>query len=351
LTIPLTRPRLEEILGAVRDLKIGVLGDFTLDGYWYADMEQSQLSRETPLYPRPIVRETYSLGGAANVAWNLAALGVGEVWAFSVLGNDWRGFILRDLLVKEGIQTSALLTQADRKTPFYGKVMLTATGRCRQEDARLDFINTNPLSEEVENEFLAELKSTLEKLDALILADYQAKGVVTPNVSRGLLELVRSIPGLPVVVDSRERASEFGELILKPNDIEASRLFFPDRDPTSVGVADLATAAVQHSRSTGKPMFITCGEQGCLVCAASQCQLIPGVRVPPPIDSVGAGDSFLASLTAALAGGAGPTEAASLANISAAVTVTQIGVTGTASPAAIVAMYDRWAAASVSLEQ
>ena len=71
----LPRPRLEEILARIRSLRTGVVGDFTLDGYWFADMTRSILSREAPLFPRPVVGEQYSCGGAANVAWNLAALG------------------------------------------------------------------------------------------------------------------------------------------------------------------------------------------------------------------------------------------------------------------------------------
>ena len=345
MTTPLTRARLAEILEALRGLKIGVLGDFTLDAYWYADMEQSQLSRETPLYPRPVVRETYSPGGASNVAWNLAALGVGQVWAISVLGDDWRGALLRQLLEKEGVRTGALLTQPDRITPFYGKVVLTATGRSRQEDARLDFINTVPLSADTEAALLAQVAALTGQLDALAVADYLLQGVATPAVSSGLRSLAAARPGLPVIVDSRERAAEFPDWILKPNEIEAARLFFPEREPAAVAFDELCAAALlQHQRS-GQPVFITRGEQGCLVCAGGECQAIPGVRVSPPIDTVGAGDAFLASLSAALAVGASPVEAASLANLAAAVTVTQIGVTGTASPAAIAAMYERWAAA------
>jgi len=344
LSLPLSRERLVQILDRVRGLTIGVLGDFTLDGYWYADMEQSQLSRETPLYPRPVVRETYSLGGSANVAWNAAALGAGTVWAFSVLGDDWRGAILRGLLVQEGIQTAALINQPDRKTPFYGKVMLTAEGRVRQEDARLDFINTAALSPAIETEFLAGLEARLGQLDALIIADYQTRGVVTDRIAQALLNLARAHPSLPVIVDSRERAGEFAELTLKPNDIEAARLFFPGRDPASIGLDELTTAALAHNQKTGKPVFITRGAQGCLVCADGLTHPIPGVRVPPPLDTVGAGDTFMASLAAALAAGASPLESACLANLSAAVTVAKIGVTGTASPQEILAQHDRWTA-------
>jgi len=342
MNIPISRHCLEQILASIKNVTLGVVGDFTLDGYWYADMEQSQLSRETATFPRPIVRETYSLGGAANVAWNLSALEVGSVQGFCVVGIDWRGRILRDLLAGARIQTGGVLTQADRRTPFYGKVMLTAVGRHTQEDARLDFINNQPLSAETENALLSALATSLAQMDGLIVADYQTIGVITDRVTQGLLKLAADHPEKPFVVDSRERASEFRQLILKPNDTEAARLFFPERAIAAVELADLWRAAVQHTRQTGQPMIITRGEQGCLVVANGECVDLPGVHVPPPVDPVGAGDAFLASFTAAFASGAKPLEAACLANLAAAVTVTKIGVTGTASPAEILSMYERW---------
>jgi rfaE bifunctional protein kinase chain/domain len=339
MTFPLTRARLEQILQAIKNITLGVVGDFTLDGYWYADMEQSQLSRETATFPRPIVREIYSLGGAANAAWNLSALGVGGVTGFSVIGDDWRGKTLRDLLADAGIQTGGILNQVDRQTPFYGKVILTATGRRPQEDARLDFINQRPLSAHTEEDLLRIIQASLTKLDGLMIADYQPVGVITARVTHGLLELGRDHKK-PFVVDSRERAGEFRQLILKPNDTEAARLFFPDRKITAVGLADLSQAALQHNRQTGQPVIITLGEAGCLVGVDGECTHVPGVKVPPPVDTVGAGDTFLAAFTAAYASGATPVEAACLANLAAAVTVAKIGVTGTASPAEILSQYD-----------
>ena len=342
MKIPVRRSRLEEILTAVTYLTLGVVGDFTLDGYWYADMEQSRLSRETATYPRPIIRETYSLGGAANAAWNLSALGVGAVWGFSVIGDDWRGNILRDLLASANIQTSGVFNQLDRQTPFYGKVMLTAVGRHIQEDARLDFINTQPLSPEIEDALLSAVGASLAKMNGVIIADYQPMGVITARVTQQLLKLAKDNGNKPFVVDSRERAGEFRQLILKPNDSEAARLFFPERNVAEVKLADLLQAAVQHNQQTGQPIIITRGKQGCLVIADGEYVTLPGVHLPPPLDPVGAGDAFLASFTAAIAGGASPLEAACLANLSAAVSVTKIGVTGTASPEEVLAMYERW---------
>lgn len=345
MNIPISRARLETILITMKNISLGVVGDFTLDGYWYADMEQSQLSRETATFPRPIVRETYSLGGAANVAWNLSALGVGAVRGFSVIGDDWRGNILCDLLAGADIQTGGILTQVDRQTPFYGKVMLTALGRRSQEDARLDFINNQPLSPEIEEALLSALGASLAKMDGLIIADYQPIGVITARVTRGLLKLAGYHGNKPFVV-IRERAGEFRQLILKPNDIEAARLFFPERNIIAVELSDLIQAAVQHNQQTGQPIIITRGELGCLVALDGECVTLPGVHIPPPVDTVGAGDAFLASFTAAIASGANPLEAACLANLSAAVTVTKIGVTGTSSPAEVLSMYEQWVRSS-----
>jgi rfaE bifunctional protein kinase chain/domain len=342
MNTPISQVRLDQILDRMKNLTLGVVGDFTLDGYWYADMEQSQLSRETATYPRPIIRETYSLGGAANAAWNLSGLGVGAVWGFSVVGDDWRGNTLHDLLAKANIQTSGIISQVGRQTPFYGKVMLTAVGRRPQEDARLDFINTQPLSAEIEDVLLNILDTALAQLDGLIIADYQPKGVITARVTDGLLGLARNHHQKTFVVDSRERAGEFRQLILKPNETEAARLFFPERSLDDISTEILSQAAVQHNQQTAQPIIITRGDHGCLVAVDGNCVTLPGVHIPPPVDPVGAGDAFLAAFTAAMAGGASPLEAACLANLAAAVTVTKIGVTGIATPPEILSMYEQW---------
>jgi len=103
----LTRTRLEELLAALPGKRIAVIGDFCMDIYWHADMTRSQLSRETPRFPLPVVREEFSAGGASNVAWNLAELGVGTVQAITLFGDDWRGRELsRVLAERHGVVSS-----------------------------------------------------------------------------------------------------------------------------------------------------------------------------------------------------------------------------------------------------
>lgn len=342
MTIRLSRSRLLELIERFHNLRIGIIGDFTLDGYWHADMARSELSRETPRFPRPIIQERYSLGGAANTAWNLADLGVREACAFSVLGDDWRGTLLRGLLAAEGINTQGLFNQADRVTPFYGKVVLEASGRPAQEDSRMDFVNTNPVAPETEAALLERLSAQFSSLDALIVADYQEQGVLTPRLIKGLLALAKAHPQIPVVVDSRSRAAAFRSLILKPNAIEAAKLFFPDLDPASVSLEALTRAASAHQAGSARPIFITLGAEGCLACFDGHCELVPGVPVGEPVDPVGAGDSFISALAAALSSGGEPVEAACFANLAASVTVKKLGITGTASPEELVQQHDLW---------
>jgi rfaE bifunctional protein kinase chain/domain len=335
----LARARLETILEQIHRLRVGICGDFALDGYWYADMTRAQLSRETPLYNRPVVAETYSPGGAANVAWNLADLGVGEVHAISILGKDWRGSLLRDIFQGLGIRSDHLLERPGWKTPFYGKVMLTGWDT-RQEDARLDIINQHPLGAEDEDLLIDCLRQVVPQLDALIIADYIPGGVVSSRVSEALIELAERYPQVIFLADSRERIADFQTLVIKPNEIEARQLFFPAQAPASIPLEALEKAALELSARTHKPVYITLGEKGCLLCEMPGAVRIPAVKVSPPLDTVGAGDTFLASLGAGLAAGATPQEAGCLANLSAAITIQKIGMTGTASPEEILSLFD-----------
>jgi rfaE bifunctional protein kinase chain/domain len=331
--IPL--PRLHEILAAAAELRVGVVGDFTLDGYWTVDMTRSTLSRETPLFPRPVIKERYSCGGAANTAWNLAALGLSEVRAFTVLGADWRGDLLRQTLIDARVDPRDGLVDTAWKTPLFGKVLLTA-GNMQQEDARLDFINTTPLSVESEAALIERIEAALPNLDALVIADYHSVGVVTPQVLEALNDMAGSNPQVLFTVDSRERVGQFEGMVRKPNQLEAARWLFPERSPDLIGVEEFASKALHPHVDCGCPLFITMGERGCLVLSGGESHLVPAVRVSGPVDPVGAGDSFLAALTAALAAGADPLEAAQLAHLAAAVTVQKLGITGTAAAEEII---------------
>jgi rfaE bifunctional protein kinase chain/domain len=339
MELEISRDRVNALLASIASQRIGVIGDLTMDGYWHADMTRSQLSRETPLYPRPVFRESYSPGGAANVAWNLADLKPASVFAFTVFGEDWRGELFRQVLKKAGVRLDDVITQPGWMTPFYGKVILMGH-HGQQEDARLDFINTEPIKPETEQALIVKVKARMPELDALVVADYQAIGVVTPEVTKALNQLAVEFSKTLFVVDSRERVGNFRNMVIKPNDIEAARFFFPTRDPAAVSVDELSQAGIDWQKTNQRPVYITLGHRGCLVCDQGNVKLVPAIQVPPPVDTVGAGDTFLASLTAGLVGGATPVEAACLATLATGVTIRKLGVTGTASSQEILAEYD-----------
>lgn len=334
----LPRSRLVQILDAVRALRTGVIGDFTLDSYWHADMTRSQLSRETPLFPRPVVKETYSPGGAANVAWNLAALGPGRVDAFTVLGEDWRGQLLRQRLAEVGVSTSQAITAPERLTPLFGKVLLT-NHTISQEDARLDFVNTGALKEEAEVELLGRVVEALPGLDAVVIADYQENGILSPPLRAALSDLAMRIPAVVWVADSRQHLSAFRGMVLKPNEIEAAHLLFPGR-PGLASEDELRAGGLRLHAQAGKPLYITLGDRGCLLFDSHGLLHLPAAPAAPPVDPVGAGDTFVACLAACLSAGASPAEAAVVASLAASVTVRILHITGAASPQSILDAYD-----------
>ena len=339
MELEISRERINTLLASIASQRIGVIGDLTMDGYWHADMTRSQLSRETPLYPRPIFRESYSPGGAANVAWNLADLKPASVFAFTVFGQDWRGELFSQVLRNAGVRLDDVITQSGWMTPFYGKIILMGHHN-QQEDARVDFINTEPILPETEQALIAKVRARLPELDALVVADYQTVGVITPAVTEALNQLAMEFSKTLFVVDSRERVGSFKHMVVKPNDIEAGRFFFPGRDSASIQIEDLSRAGMDWQKANQRPVYITLGSRGCLVCDQGTTRQVPAMKVPPPVDTVGAGDTFLASLTAGLVGGATPVEAACLATLATGVTIRKLGVTGTASPQEILAQYD-----------
>jgi len=186
----------------------------------------------------------------------------------------------------------------------------------------------------------------LPELDALVVADYQDLGVLTPRIRSRLNELARSHPEVKFLADSRwSNASQgfidgFDAMTLKPNELEAAQLFYPGRDPATVSLDDLIKPGQEWSSRSRHPVFITLGARGSLLIDGLDAFCIPAIQIPGLVDPVGAGDTFLACLAACQGTGFSPLEAAQVATLATAVTVHKIHVTGTATPGEILAIYD-----------
>ncbi len=330
LTDFLTEARLNAILNGSCDCRVGVVGDLALDGYWTADMTRAMLSRETPHFPKPIIAERYAPGAGGNVAQNLAALGVRHVAVFSVTGADWRGELLHQELVARGVDMGALIVTPAWRTTAYLKPLLTGY-EIQQEDARLDFENVVPLSDDLQAALIARVTASLDDLDALIVADqFEVNGVVTDGVREALIKLAGRHPDRVFVADSRTRIDRFRQMVLKPNWREAALAV--GQDPARDDPARQRAVAAELAHAAGRLVALTRGARGVLIATRDEVTSIPAAPVTPPLDPVGAGDAFVATLAMALAVGATPTEAGALANLAAAVIVEKLKETGTATP-------------------
>ena len=307
--------------------RIGVIGDFCLDVYWHADMTKSELSRETPHFPLPVVQERLSPGGAGNVVANLLALEPKKVYAIGVFGDDWRGIALKGLLEKAGADISGVITDPSRVTNTYIKPLRKGyADNVVYEDPRLDFTNYEPLAAVTEKKLLALLDRLAKKVDVLCVCDQMPCGCITEAVRERICALGES--GLTVIVDSRDRIGLYSDVIVKPNEIEASRVF-----KGKVKATDFEQLAKLMEVRTGRPAIVTAGEKGCYVSTNGQVAHVPACKVTGEIDFCGAGDTFLSALATATAGGFSLVDAATLACAASAVTIKKLRTTGTANRA------------------
>ena len=323
---------LNSILDAVPRVRIGVLGDFCLDVYWELDEAASELSVETGLPTRPVRQQRCSLGGAGTVVNNLSALGVGQVAVFGVIGADPFGREVQRLLGTGGAAATGMLIQTPQwSTPVYIKPI-----RADHEENRIDFGGFNALADEVADALLARLAAALPQLDAVVVNQQLPRGIHTPRLQAGLNALFQAHPDRFFIVDSRHLSGAYTNCLHKLNDGEATRLCGQSPEARDViALEDCRTAAQELYRRWRQPLFVTRGARGCLVLDGAGEHLVPGLHIVNPIDSVGAGDSFLAGLTVALASGAPPEQAATFGNFVAGVTVQKLFQTGTASPAEV----------------
>ena len=324
----MTKQELEQILESLPSRKIAVIGDGCVDIYWEADMRLSELSREVPHYPLPVVAERFSLGAGANVAANLAAMGVSDIRFVGCVGEDWRGTVFRGVLGGIGVSDRYLVLSSERITPAYCKPIRKGISDIQYEDPRLDFNSRSPLSQELEKQLLSKLEEAAEDADVLIVCDQLQNGCITPAVMERVSRMGRS---MTVVADSRDRVGEFRNAIIKPNEIEACRCLGMDASAAS-DIDIMKQAALILSQRTGCPALVTLGARGVVFAHNGKALLEPAYPVPPPIDFVGAGDAFLAGFSAVCSLGLPPQTALSFSNLVPAVTIRKIGTTGTASP-------------------
>lgn len=320
---------LRNLLDKLKNVHIGIIGDFCLDFYLFLDSTKSEISLETGIATQPVREMRFNPGGAGNVAQNLQALGVEYILAFGVTGNDIFGFKMRSMLTEKGIDISGLLEQSkDWTTHIFTKLYDNGS-----EQSRIDFGNFNLLHPETKGLLISQIRRAIPLLDIVIINQQVYRGIYTESFRRSIKKIIVEFPEKLFIVDSREYNDEFKGALRKLNDYEGGRLCGIERSiKETITFKEAKLIAEDLYKRWRKPLFLTRGENGCIIYNGKGYNEIPGLQIISLIDTVGAGDSMLAGIAAALGAGYGPVESAEFGNFVAGVTIQKLSQTGTASP-------------------
>jgi rfaE bifunctional protein kinase chain/domain len=323
---------LEKIISEIKSVKIAVLGDFCLDAYWFIDESKSEISIETGQMTRPVKQQRYSLGGAGNVTNNISAMGVKDVRAFGVLGPDPFGTEMVKVMKQNGINPKNLIVQEiDWSTHVYTKPYIGDI-----EQNRIDFGNFNMLSEQTADKLIGNLEAEIPEVDIIIINQQVLSGIHTEYFRSKITKVIQSFPDKIFIVDSRNYSASYEGAYRKMNDLEAAILGGFKKDTNDVVLySEVKEAAINLYNKFGKPLFITRGARGSIIVNENGVTNIDGLMIISKVDTVGAGDSYLAGAASALAAGYSLEIAAEIGSYVAGVTVQKLFQTGTASPSEI----------------
>jgi D-beta-D-heptose 7-phosphate kinase/D-beta-D-heptose 1-phosphate adenosyltransferase len=315
-----------QLIEKMRSSRVVVIGDIMLDRYLIGDTDR--LSPEAPVPVVTVAERHAALGGAANVAANVAAMGA-RCLLVGAVGDDGDGSTIRQELAVARLEDRFVLTVAGR--PTTSKTRIIARG---QQIVRIDDEVDTLLDGPDLNRLITAARDALADADALLLEDYN-KGALSPGLILTGMEIARR-RGIPIVVDPKYRQffEYAGATVFKPNRRELE---------SALGAAvDLQHASVLPevlTRLKVDNLLVTLGAEGMLLVTKDRSLTqIPSIA-RQIYDVSGAGDTVTAWLGTALAAGATVREAAQLANYAAGVEVGKRGV-ATVSPEEVLAVYE-----------
>jgi rfaE bifunctional protein kinase chain/domain len=279
----------KELFKSFSSVKIGVIGDVMLDTYWWGIVER--ISPEAPVPVVTVDRKEYRIGGAGNVALNLASLGT-PVSVFSVIGDDDDGHILTGLLNEKKIDTRYMLKAGSRITTNKMRVISR-----NQQMMRLDSESVLPLEHEQEQKLIAQVELFINEQSpaAIIFEDYN-KGVLTEKIIHTLIDICKSKSVITAVDPKRKHFFEYkGVDIFKPNLKEAREalnvLIDEINEKALTRIHQKLKAELKHKIS-----FITLSEKGVFYDDGEESQMVAS-HIRNVADVSGAGDTVIAVAT------------------------------------------------------
>jgi D-beta-D-heptose 7-phosphate kinase/D-beta-D-heptose 1-phosphate adenosyltransferase len=316
---------LAPLLKKIARLRILVVGDVMLDHYIWGDA--TRISPEAPVPVVDIARDSWTAGGAANVALNIASLGAHCAVA-GFIGTDEAGSRLQTILHSKRIAT--IPTPGVAPTIVKTRVLVQHQQLCRLDrEAPPSAYHVTPSKIE------ALLRTEIAACDAVILSDY-AKGILTDEIVDRVTALARTA-GKFIALDPkpRRKLSFHGLDLITPNKREALQLAGIEPLPhTPFPAADVC--ARLHELYATRNLVVTLGEEGMLLSAGGKILKTIPTAAREVFDVSGAGDTALAGLVLALAAGANLETAAHFSNAAAGVVVGKLG-TATVTPKELVA--------------
>jgi rfaE bifunctional protein kinase chain/domain len=311
--------RLRRISESFPGRTILVIGDMICDEYLIG--KPARVSREAPVIILKFTDRDVRLGGAANAANNVHALGA-RVVPIGVVGRDRAGDEVLGLFHANGISTDGIVTETGRPTPVKTRIMAGGYQATRQQIVRLDREPPAEISPVTEDALLARLTELASRVDGILVSDY-GYGTVSPRIFERVRAIARA-SGAIVTADSRYDLPRFPSVTAAtPNEAELGELTGEVVDDERA-VEKAARQLLE--RLDTQLLLVTRGSQGmALLEREGGSTFIPIFGTDEIADVTGAGDTVIGTFTLALASDATPVDAATLANIAGGIVVMKRG--------------------------
>jgi rfaE bifunctional protein kinase chain/domain len=289
-----------------------VIGDIFVDTYTIGRIKR--ISPEAPVPVLEVLKQESRPGGAGNVILNLLALGA-HVFVAGRVGEDAHGQELKQRLISEGADVSALLTESDYTTPVKNRLIADS-----QQLIRVDFEKVTPLPFSLEEKLIDKLCQIIPETQIIAISDY-GKGFLTNSLIAKIIKIARK-KNVPVIIDPK--GSDFRKYknatVLKPNLSEA---YAAANMPLSASLDEVAKVLLNISDV--EVLLITRSEAGMSLFAKNKIRQDFPVQAKEVKDVTGAGDTALAFICLALANNLDIYQAAQLANIAACISIERLG--------------------------
>jgi rfaE bifunctional protein kinase chain/domain len=296
------------------DKKILIVGDSMIDAYMWGEV--NRISPEAPVPVVEVKKHENRLGGAANVALNLKALGAKPILC-SLVGTGNRGILFKELMRESKLSTEGILSTNKRKTTIKTRVIAE-----NKHQLRIDEEETSPIVQ-VE-EFLKIIISLMDDIDVIILQDYN-KGVLTPEIIEGVISNANK-KGIPTIVDPKKLNfnSYKNCTLFKPNLAEIKLGMQVDFDTNNIAEIEKATSELRKKLSA-KGILLTLSERGICINSEKEFKHTPAFK-RNIIDVSGAGDSVISVASICLASNMDYTDLSVLSNLAGGIVCEEVGV-------------------------